>query len=429
MNKLNFDLDQYSHYDLCDMFELEHNDNVDGSELNTNYNRMITNIHGEIGIPEHEKANLLKFLEKAFKKLLGKDKKYKLSDSDFTPDLEKSDIFSKDNPVIKRVIGKEVNDKINPIKMNHISKLLNINTIFRKNYYGQSSTDFIIDLPETIKNIASITLINTEIPNTIYTFSSKIGTNEFTIETYTKNGANISDKKTHVIRIKNGNYTPEELESYLNRYIFSPQSGSNQELRMVGCTYDKITKKFVFFRDTRAASDGGYPDTTDTYCFNIDWRLSQDKNRSLQLNMGWILGFRKEYYSFEDDYVSESNVSYDKNEGFEPEACYQNIMGQRYIFLSIEDFNKNFSKSLLSPFEDSAINDDNIFAKINNNSDSFNYYNGDVDYQFKRSYFGPVNLMKLRIRLLDEYGRVIDLNNSDYSFTIKLDQVYDSGIN
>ena len=90
MNKLNFDLDQYSHYDLCDMFELEHNDNVDGSELNTNYNRMITNIHGEIGIPEHEKANLLKFLEKAFKKLLGKDKKYKLSDGDFTPDLDKS---------------------------------------------------------------------------------------------------------------------------------------------------------------------------------------------------------------------------------------------------------------------------------------------------------------------------------------------------
>ena len=83
----------------------------------------------------------------------------------------------------------------------------------------------------------------------------------------------------------------------------------------------------------------------------------------------------------------------------------------------------------MSPFEDSAINDDNIFAKINNNSDSFNYYNGDVDYQFKQSYFGPVNLMKLRIRLLDEYGRVIDLNNSDYSFTIKLNQVYDSGIN
>ena len=80
----------------------------------------------------------------------------------------------------------------------------------------------------------------------------------------------------------------------------------------------------------------------------------------------------------------------------------------------------------MSPFENSIINDINIFAKINNYYDSFNYSNGDVDYQFKRSYFGPVDIMKLRIRLLDEFGRVVDLNNGDFSFTIRIEQLYDS---
>jgi len=85
---------------------------------------------------------------------------------------------------------------------------------------------------------------------------------------------------------------------------------------------------------------------------------------------------------------------------------------------------------LFSPFEDSVINDNNIFAKINNDSDTFDYKSdAGGDYQFKRQYFGPVDLMKLRVRLLDEYGRVVSLNNADYSFTIKVEQLYNLNAN
>jgi len=253
-------------------------------------------------------------------------------------------------------------------------------------------------------------------------------------------GKRVQNKKKHIIRIKNGNYTPEELVKYLNKYVFSPAFDvSGQELRRVGCFYDKINKKISFFRDTRsktAGNDGGlrdgfkYDDTTPIalkkYYFNIDWRLSEDQNRSIQLNMGWILGYRKQYYDFDKDYVTSDKVFYDNIEGFGTEACYQNTFGNRYIFLSLDDYNKNFAKSLISPFENSIINDINIFAKMNNYYDTFNYTNGDVDYQYKRSYFGPVDLMKLRIKLLDKFGRIVDLNNSDYSFTIRVEQLYDS---
>jgi len=440
MSKLNYDLNNYSKVDLFEMFDLNIDEDFEKNKLNDNYNKMLTNVNAEIGIPENEKILILEFLDKAFKNLLENDSEYKLTKGTFMPNLEKNELFSDENPIIKKKINDEFKSFINPLKKVAVTKTLCINTLFRKNYYGQNSTDFIIDLPETLKNVTSLTLTNTDIPNTIYTFSSVTGTNEFTIETYDISGGIQNNEKKHIIRIKNGNYTPEELVDYLNKYVFSPKpDANNRELRRVGCIYDKINKKISFFRDIRSLADGNngglrdgydYDDTVRVgnkkYYFNIDWRLSSDENRSIQLNMGWVLGYRKQYYDFDTDYIAVDKVFYDNIEGFGAEACYQNNHGDRYIFLSLDDFNKNFAKSLISPFENSIINDINIFAKMNNYYNSFNYTNGDVDYQFKRSYFGPVDLMKLRIKLLDKFGRTIDLNNSDYSFTIRVEQLYDS---
>ena len=42
-----------------------------------------------------------------------------------------------------------------------------------------------------------------------------------------------------------------------------------------------------------------------------------------------------------------------------------------------------------------------------------------------REYFGPVTLSNLNIQLLDEYGRLLDLNNMDYSFCLTLTRLYD----
>jgi hypothetical protein len=42
----------------------------------------------------------------------------------------------------------------------------------------------------------------------------------------------------------------------------------------------------------------------------------------------------------------------------------------------------------------------------------------------QREYFGPVSLQSVNIQLLDDYGRIVDLN-SDYSFCITLTTSYD----
>ena len=42
----------------------------------------------------------------------------------------------------------------------------------------------------------------------------------------------------------------------------------------------------------------------------------------------------------------------------------------------------------------------------------------------KRIYFGPVNVDRMRIRLLDDKGNVINLNGSDWSVTLISEILY-----
>ena len=160
MENLNLDLNYYSFSDLCDMFEIDVTKAFDKTELNQSYNRMLTNVKAEINIPEPKKDDILNFLDKAFKKMLEHDSDYKLTEGNFMPNLEKTEIFSREKPVIKKTFNEKVTSLINPLRTEKVVKILNINTLFRKNYYMQPSTDFIIDLPETLKNVTSITLMN-----------------------------------------------------------------------------------------------------------------------------------------------------------------------------------------------------------------------------------------------------------------------------
>ena len=47
------------------------------------------------------------------------------------------------------------------------------------------------------------------------------------------------------------------------------------------------------------------------------------------------------------------------------------------------------------------------------------------DGQHFRNYFGPVTIRKLSIKIIDEYGRQVDLNNMDFSFGLALTCKYD----
>ena len=124
-----------------------------------------------------------------------------------------------------------------------------------------------------------------------------------------------------------------------------------------------------------------------------------------------LFGFRNGIYSGNSSYVSEGVID---------------LNGSRYLYLVVDDYNNNVNNSFYSAFNSSILNK-NILARITTQSSYFNILsqNNLSLITTPRQYFGPVDIQKLRIQLLDEYGRIVDLHNMDYSFCLTLQSVYD----
>jgi len=135
-------------------------------------------------------------------------------------------------------------------------------------------------------------------------------------------------------------------------------------------------------------------------------------------NFGWVLGYRLGYYSGSTAYVSEG--SYDG-------------WGVKYIYIIVNDYNKNVNNFCIPAYNES-LGRSNILARIGTNSvASSDFANGisitnnvNQDTSIKRRYyFGPVDINRLELQVTDEFGRILNLNNMDYSMAINLICLYD----
>ena len=127
--------------------------------------------------------------------------------------------------------------------------------------------------------------------------------------------------------------------------------------------------------------------------------------------MGWLFGFREGVYINNSIYTSEGIVD---------------LQGIRYLYLVVDDFNNNVSDGFYGAFNSSILNK-NILARISLQGNAFgNTSQNNLSLiTSTRQYFGPVDIQKLQIQLLDEYGRILDLNNMDYSFCLTFQSIYD----
>ena len=133
-------------------------------------------------------------------------------------------------------------------------------------------------------------------------------------------------------------------------------------------------------------------------------------NTSLYTKLGWNLGFTKPLYRGDNFYNAETII--------EPAT--------KYLYLAVDDFNNNSNSNFISVFNQSIMNTD-ILARISIKGARSNLLS-DTDFELvsePRLYFGPVDIQRLRIRLLDEHGRNLQMNNSNYSFCLKLKMMYD----
>ena len=148
--------------------------------------------------------------------------------------------------------------------------------------------------------------------------------------------------------------------------------------------------------------------------FQADNKGNPDYNTPLPLKFGWLLGFRNGIYENNSSYLTEGVID---------------LSGPRYVYLSVDDYNNNVNNGFYSAFNSSLLNK-NILARVSlGASNSFSVLSeNNLDRSlitYPRQYFGPVDIQKMNIQLLDEYGRVLDLNNMDFSFCLTFETVYD----
>ena len=288
---------------------------------------------------------------------------------------------------------------INPIKRRINKQNLNIDTRFRENYYSSPSTNFNITLPLVINNVLTMQLSAIELPTTFYNISKQFGNNFFTL---------IVNDVAQVVNIADGNYTYTGIVNLLNTTMTN--IGGDFQYIVFGININNNNGSGQMFVGINSLPSPS-PVTSFSLNFQADRNGIDDRNTPLPLKLGWTFGFRNGIYENNVNYVSEGIVD---------------LLGPRYIYLVVDDFNNNVNNSFYSAFNSSILNK-NILARISLQANTFNIFteNNLNIVTTPRQYFGPVKLQNLNIQLLDEYGRVMDLNNMDYSFALSFQTAYD----
>lgn len=288
--------------------------------------------------------------------------------------------------------------KINPVRRDNIFTNVHFNSKYRDEYYNSSASNYSYSLPEPINNVLSMKLSSISIPNTWYVFSHELNNNHFIIEL----SGGCFGFSIHQIVIPDGNYDDTALENFLNNTYFY-NSGTTSALKYIKFTILNNSLKSVFeFIDS----------APDDLIMNI--LFVDDDTINIMYNAGWILGFRYgKYLNIVKTLMSEG--LYDAG-------------GDRYLYFCLKDYNNNVSNNNIVFFDDSTMRDD-ILAKIYLLDGKF-AVNVDTEqddccnHVKTRRYFGPIDLNKVHVKLIDQYGRQINLNNMDYSFSLELEIKY-----
>ena len=416
---MSFDLniDNYTKQELASLFELP--PNYDDSILEIKESKLRENIMKNTEINKDTQIKTVNFLVKAKTILLNN---YVGGKSDKNPELQKKilDFYNSsyelkttkleesdehmvqvrpDKPYLSSYPSEFFPGIINPLKKRTIKKNLNIDTRFRENYFSSPSTNFNFALPIDFDNVLQMQLTSLELPTTYYNVSKQYGNNFFSIT------ANTS---TSVVNIPDGNYTYDGIVNIINN-----------QLTNLGAPFNEI----VFLLNINNNSGSGQmmvgikppPNITTITSLSLNFQADRfgidDRSTPLPLKFGWTLGFRNGIYENNLNYVSEGVVD---------------VTGPRYIYLVVDDHNNNVNNGFYSAFNSSLLNN-NILARISLQSRFFDVQisNNLNIVTTPREYFGPVNIKNINIQLLDEYGRIMDINNMDYSFCLTLVTAYD----
>lgn len=322
---------------------------------------------------------------------------------------------------------------VNNLGVKTIKHILNINTSFRDNYTITNATNYTVKLPYPIRKVISMKLYDYHLPQDNYSISKHYNNNNFIIS---------RNNTQFTIDISDGMYTMSniiDLETHIQNAIHK-----HTDLSDIQISIDELTLKTTITTDTQTPFDldFSYRGTLD----NKECNISKINNITYRdhLTLGWILGYRGDYiYKIKskenpvaqypstrmsssysrcmDTYTKNINdISFNYNDI--SNSCISegilNLAGERYMLLSVDDFQNNNNTVFISPFKDQSLLNTNVLGKLTDNKQySLNWP--------ARIYFGPTDIDKLSITIYDPFGRIYNNNFGDYSIELLLECIYD----
>lgn len=273
------------------------------------------------------------------------------------------------------------------------TKFINIDTKFRDEYNYNDASYFNVTLPdrykynitipERVNNAKTVTIKSVELPMTFYNISTNLGNNTLTV-------LNTVTSVTTVVTIPDGNYTTASLITQLGTSLSSAS--------VTGLTVALTSNKTVF--------------TATGTNFKVSFSY-QDKY-SFKSSLGWLLGFRALTVTVTPSVSATSTYPLLLTSPF-----------PRYLYLSLEEFNKGVQNSFVTPVANAFLNK-NVIARITMNPSVYGYgsvLNATLENGLllsdTRSYNGKVDLQKLNVQLFNDTGMPVDLNGQDFSFCIE----------
>jgi hypothetical protein len=414
---INLDINNYSIAELEKLLKLQANYN---SETVIKQKEAITLSIKESALADAQKTELYIFLDNIKNKLINNLEKIDESKYNLVNQYDGNHFLIK----TKNTDFKTLLENNKQIDKSIIKRTYTIDSLFRQNYDlpDNASHNYVIQLPETINRAITMSISSLEIPLTYYNISEFNSNNTFTIQELS--GNDISGPLYSII-LENGLYDAR----FNNDSSFPKHIAYNIR--------EEITEKLVAhsiklnfeLEDKTGRSYFQLTDISKSYKINFDIDNSNNSNNYnikyncienyLHQKLGWLLGFTK----------PSLIVSRTTGNIYSDRICQINY--PRYVYIAIDDFqasSRNYfsvaAQSLIAP---------NIIGRINilsllQEKTAFKQAASAGDFLFTqkhiREYFGPTDITKLRIQLLDEYGRPFNLNNADWSFVATFECFY-----
>ena len=436
MENLDLDINNYNINDLERFFQISSNGNYSESDIELKEYSIREQLLSSGHINKRFKRDLIEFLELAKNWLIFvKCRKGKMNAPTTIPNNYKLDTMN--TPISKEVEPRtnelidhpetqfiySTNSEFLPGKLNQlnarvITKSANIDTRFRDNLYETQSSDFLLQMPVKFNKVVSMSLSSLELPISFYGISSSLGNNYLYLEvTYTDlNDSEKTNTESRVFIIPDGNYYPADLINTINILLTNKIEDGN----LVSST--DIFSNIVFTYDLTESGSGTGKVTVSPSRSNerLITNINLDFTRNIHGNVdktevstkiGWNLGFIQKIY--------QGAISYTADTVIEPN-------GLRYVYLAVDDYANSANNQFINVFNNSIMSP-NILARISVKGAYFStIVENDLNIVTEpRRYFGPVDIQRLRIRLFDEHGRILPMNNSNFSFCLDFKLMYD----